>query len=257
MDFIIITQPRAGTFFLRDIFNRSSDICWFERVLLPDYAKHFSKDRVEKNPAVLEFLITNYIKKLYNQKPSSKLLGNIFNLIAKYSWGNLDIDVYKLLKIFLKVNKSPKVILLSRKNILEQYISDTIKKLKFNELSDSEKKHYGSSKSILNFQHTDQTIQCEFKDFKNYADNLHNAYTNFLKFLQDNEIQVLEISYENLVNKTDATLNEISTFLKLRDPLKVASKFFKLEIRSVDKIIKNWNELKHQLKCSEYSYLLN
>jgi len=256
MDFLLITQPRTGTYFLRDLLNNSNEIKWFEGLDLNfNYLNNNNINTLVKYPKLFKYFSFDYIKKFYNLHSPYKKVGNIFSLSHIYNYNNINFNNIDLLNMYYKINSSLKVILLKRKNLLKQYVSVVIRNLKDKDLSFEEKERF-ASKSKINFEKTSLVVKCDYSEFLNFFYENQRNYENLKNNLYELGLEVLTIDYEEITLNTDSELLKIKSFLNLKNNIPNKSKFFKLESRPLSAIISNYNEFSLDIQNSPFAKYL-
>ncbi|GAB4279380.1 MAG: hypothetical protein Kow0068_03340 [Marinilabiliales bacterium] len=216
--FIIITQQRSGSNFLVSSLNYHSEINMFSEILnkkniffgnyeFKNISKHLLSQLIKyRNKHPKEF-ITEYIFKKYPDLIKS--CG--FKLFVD----NLKVDKFKNVIENLLINDEKlKIIRLNRNNKIAQYYS--LKKARlsgfWSESSSGKKRKTTINNSINILGNSNITIS-EKEFIKYLKQNFENEKT--IDSLIKNH-ETLQISYEDLNNDYNATMDKIQSFLNVR-----------------------------------------
>jgi len=267
MDFLLITQTRSGTHFLSHILEKHPQLYWkwqnnFINLLKDVLSNYHNKVRgkSDEDKRVSELLsyifddqkresVLNYLPQFkFSQKNIYFFI--YFALKNLYKNFNLDKKIgitthfqtaleYGLLDICYKINKNIKIILLTRNNLLERYVSQIIRQKRENEIGYTNQ---------LNFEPTSKTIDCSINDFKIFIKDSYSDLNKIKSIILNKKISFIEVEYLDLINNTTDTLNRIKVFLDLTKEFNGKTPFFKLEKRPLNKIINNWDSFLSDLK---------
>lgn len=220
--FVVITRSRTGSNFLISLLNSHKNIQAHGEV----FARLHNKKAKEKWNLI-------FSKKF---RPV-KLVG--FKIFYYHPFDNDDKDVWN----YIKNDNRIKIIHLRRVNKLRTHISRLIAEK--NDIWLSEGKDQMTLKDKKVKVNLDKCLE-DFKKIENWENQVK------LDFLHH---PLIEITYESLVNKQQATMKHVFNFLGTRN-LKVSSKLKKLNPGKLTDLVLNYDELFNELSNSEYSYML-
>jgi hypothetical protein len=222
---ILVSQPRSGTHFLTNIL-RNNKLNWSKDEPLYYFLQnHYN---YYNNKATLD----NGVAVLFQYYLNKSLPG--FNLITGFSTHMYDINAINGLEHFKKHNSELKVLFLTRKNLLKRYVSRKIAR-------------------ITNQYNNQKTNVCVNLNFDEVVRNITKNITEqkmTKSLLNNNNIDFIDLYYEDLAVNTVSVLGHITNFLET--PLQYICTTVKQESRPLKDIITNYNELKEQFSSTEY-----
>jgi hypothetical protein len=263
MDYLLITETRSGTHFLSFILEKHPQLLWKWQ---NNYVNMLSKYYNEiKNACLAGRNITDLLSNISDVETKKIIFKNLqlFKLVQKNTYFFMYLalnQLYKnccvekkmgmsthfqtalefnLIDICYKINKNIKIILLTRKNVLERYVSQLIRQERENEIGYTNE---------LNFEPSFKVVNCNINDFKSFKNDSFNNINKVKSLIFNKKIEFIEIEFLDLINKTPKILKEIKQFLNLSSEFEIKTPFLKLEKRPLHKIIKNWNAFSNDLK---------
>jgi len=220
MNFLLIAQPQTEMHVLADIFRSHPDISLpvigHDKRLETLFAAKKLQGRIIKS-YLMQISFKTYLRK----RSSNKLIGIFANLDLALSCN--------LLTIFKHINKDVRVILLKRRNTLEQYASLLMKQ----------------KKEI-------QSIYCNEEEFFAFYKKLELFDIDIKIELDRLSIPYTEIYYEDLSHDISNELNGLKEYLGLKHSFNASTEYFKLEKKPLNQIINNYTSFYDTFKDTRF-----
>lgn len=222
--FIILCHPRSGSGLLNSLLNNHLEICSLGEAIVSH-----SNDKSQKSTPFTEYLKKNVFTKKHL---SIKAVG------IKFFYEHTE-KAPDFVDFILK-DKTIKVIILARKDILRGYTSWMIAT---------------RTSKWLKVKHSDNLKLNEKKTyispnlFKKYKTLLKNDFEFFQKALENHK--TVNVFYEDLVADADKELNKVFHLLNVK-PTKLKSLFQKQNPEKLEDLIENYSEV---AELNEYLHL--
>lgn len=236
--FIILSAPRCGTNYLSYLLHSHPNIVSSGELFNQDRMRSgLGKPRLERLPFITQ------IRDLF---PIHFLKFAIFTHYPEYVKAvGFKILYYQLetpkgykIASYLRNSYDLKVIHLKRENFLDSLVSLKLSRLS-NVWSTFDGVYPENVKINLNYD--------ECVTHFTYLDKSYNKYNELFK-----NHSLLNLSYERLIQSTDAVTSKILTFLAV-DSYKLTAPTKKLNTRPITEIVENFGQLKHKFSHTRWS----
>ena len=239
--FIVLTHARSGSSMLVATLGQHPEIIRFQEIFTSGsigfntegFDNNSEKMIRLRNRCPIEFLQ----RQIFSSYPSSiKAVG--FKLFPE------QIDNKHLSSVWdwIVANKSIRIILLTRDNLLEAYVSKLIA-LKTN-----------GFRCMYESDRTNTTVNVNFEDCLSEFQKRHVYNQKALEQLKHHKLLCLE--YEEVVRDLDNSFRKLQEFLGVTvQPISVVS--LKKEVRPMSEVIENYAELRERFSDTQWKHLFN
>ena len=239
--FVVLTHARTASSTMITMLNRHPNIMAFGEIFRADQISFNNEGFDNQSKRMMALRQTYPIDFIQHQifpsySENTKAVG--FKLFPE----QINTRSFRPIWDWIVANKSIRIILLYRENLLAYYTSHIIaintKKFGIRNVTDR----------------INTTINIDFDDCLKKFQYRTTSHRKILQDLKDH--QLLEISYEELTGDMDRGFSRLQKFLGVeKQPLAVSG--IKKEVRPLSTVIENYTELRIRFCNTEWQYLFN
>lgn len=250
---VILSQPRTGSSFLCELFTCFKDT----RVLYEFFAPGGVPQDTAPHKTQLKYFEKAYIYRDYSFPKHNELI-DFIQANPQLSMDRLEQVVFRENRVikthlfqmnslgldFLITRPNTKFILLSRTNVLEQYVSRRLA---------VETGVFSSQDETEETTSTTATFSLDLSDYRNFKNSNESLFNSYRKKLTDAGQNFLELTYEDdLLQFNSSVMSKIQSWANSNNiPLErndnFPSQFKKQNTRTIDQIVLNYDQIKDLL----------